>query len=205
MIGQIFQYILHPFAVAFFGFLAFVAIAIFLVRFFQLRRRNQNLKLKKSITRHVDDEMGWMKNDISVVIENELIKLKKNISISIENELIKLKKDIPIGIEKELLELKTSIPVLVKDEIDKLKESISVEPEKKVIDLGKNRSIRVASDTTAFKKGKHDTNHVEKRIDKLDRNMSILMALLVEMKHVAATGKKGILKNNSKKKIALKG
>ena len=40
---------------------------------------------------------------------------------------------------------------------------------------------------------------MEKRIDKLDRNMSILMALLVEMKHVAATDKKGILKKASKK------
>lgn len=187
MIEQIFQYISHPFAVALFGFLAFVVIVALLVRFFQFRRRNQNLKLKKGISRHVDDEMAWMKSDISGVIENELIKLKKNISISIE---------------KELLQLKTSIPVLVKDEIDKLKESISVEPEKKVIDLGKNRSIRVASDTNAFKKGKHDATDVEKRIDKLDRNMSILMALLVEMKHVAATGKESILKNNSKKKVA---
>jgi hypothetical protein len=182
-----------------------VAIVALLLRFFQRRRRNQNLKLKKGIRRHVDDEMAWMKSDISIVIENELIKLKKNISISIENELIKLKKNIPINIERELLQLKTSIPVLVKDEIDKLKESISVEPEKKVIALGKNRSIRVASDTNAFKQGKHDATNVEKRIDKLDRNMSILMALLVEMKHVAATGKKGILKNNPKKKVALKG
>jgi len=190
MIEQIFQYISHPFAIALFGFLVFVAIVALLLRFFQFRRRNQNLKLKKGISRHVDDEMAWMKSDISVVIENELIKLKKNISINVE---------------KELLQLKTSIPVLVKDEIDKLKESISVESEKKVIDLGKNRSIRVASDTNAFKKGKHDATNVEKRIDKLDRNMSILMALLVEMKHVAATGKEGILKNNSKKKVALKG
>ena len=189
MLEQIFQYISHPFAIALFGFLVFVAIVALLGRFFQFRRRNQNLKLKKGISRHVDDEMAWMKSDISVVIENELTKLKKNISISIE---------------KEILQLKTSIPVLVKDEIDKLKESISVEPEKKVIDLGKNRSIRVASDTNAFKKGKHDATDVEKRIDKLDRNMSILMALLVEMKHVAATGKEGILKNNSKKKVALK-
>ena len=130
---------------------------------------------------------------------------RKTITTSIENELIKLKKNISISIEKELLQLKTSIPVLVKDEIDKFKESISVEPGKKVIDLGKNRPIRVASDTNAFKKGKHDATNVEKRIDKLDRNMSILMALLVEMKHVAATGKEGILKNNSKKKVALKG
>jgi hypothetical protein len=187
MLEQIFQYISHPFAVALFGFLAFVAIVALLLRFFQFRRRNQNLKLKKGISRHVDDEMAWMKSDISVVIENELIKLKKNISISIE---------------KELLQLKTSIPVLVKDEIDKVKESISGEPEKKVIDLDKNRSIRFASDTNVLKKGKHDATDVEKRIDKLDRNMSILMALLVEMKHVAATGKERILKNNSKKKVA---
>ena len=175
MRDQIFQYISHPFAIALFGFLVFVAIVALLMRFFQFRRRNQNLKLKKGISRHVDDEMAWMKSDISVVIENEL------------------------------LQLKTSIPVLVKDEIDKLKESISVESEKKVIDLGKNRSIRVASDTNAFKKGKHDATDVEKRIDKLDRNMSILMALLVEMKHAAATGKERILKNSSKKKVALKG
>ena len=134
-----------------------------------------------------------------------LIKLKKNISIRIENELIKLKKDLPIRFEKELLQLKTSIPILVKDEIDKLKESISVDPEKKVIDLGKNRSIRVASDTKSFKQGKHDADNVEKRIDKLDRNMSILMALLVEMKHTAAPGKEGLLKNNAKKEVALKG
>ena len=205
MIELIFQYISHPLAIAVFGFIASVVFVALLVRYFQLRRRNQNLKLKKSITRHVDDEMAWMKNDISVVIENELIKLKKNISMSIENELVKLKKDMPIRFEKELLQLKTSIPVLVKDEIDKLKESLSVGHEKKVIDLGKNRSIRVSSDTKPFKQGKHDADNVEKRIDKLDRNMSILMALLVEMKHTAATGKEGILKNNSKKKIALKG
>ena len=205
MIAPMFQYISHPLAIAFFGFIASVAFVALLVRYFQLRRRNQNLKLKKSITRHVDDEIAWMKNDISVVIENELIKLKKNISMSIENELIKLKKEMPVRFEKELLQLKTSIPILVKDEIDKLKESLSVGHEKKVIDLGKNRSIRVSSDTKPFKQGKHDADNVEKRIDKLDRNMSILMALLVEMKHTAATGKEGILKNNSKKKIALKG
>jgi hypothetical protein len=81
MIEQIFKYMSHPFAVALYGFLALVAIVALLVRFFQFRRRNQNLKLKKGISRHVDDEMAWMKSDISVVIENELIKLKKNISI----------------------------------------------------------------------------------------------------------------------------
>lgn len=171
MIEKILLVVSPPFAATFFGFLAVVAIVALLMRFFQSRRQKQNIELKQYISQHVEDEMVGIRGDISVVIENELLKLKRR------------------------------IPVLIKDETAKLKGNISVGPEKKVIDFSKNRSIRVGRDGNASKIDKNDKANIEKRIEKLDRNMSILMALLVEMKHRAATGKEAFPQDKSKEKL----
>lgn len=174
MMEQILQYVSHPFAAILLGFLAVVAMVALLSRLLQSRRQSQNIELKKYISHHVEDEMVGIRGDISVVIENELAKLKRR------------------------------IPALINENMAKLKDTVSIDPDKKVIDFSKNRSIRAASDSNAFKTDKNDKAPIEKRIDKLDRNMSILMALLVELKHSAQGRKQGSPQDNAKEKLTLK-
>jgi hypothetical protein len=131
------------------------------------------MTLRKDILRIIDDEVAGIRSDISVVIENELGKMKKNIFVGVRSELLKLKEQIPVLIEAQMRQYEKEKPINLND---------------KVIPLNKTKNAQLSTADDTFENEKGEALDVEKEIAKLNRNMSVVTALLVEMNH--RTGKK---------------
>ena len=103
-------------------------------------------------------------------------------------ELSKMKKNISTGVRNELFRLKGNIPILIKEEIGKLNINKSRDVSGKIIELNKNKSFRKVIEDPKLEVNKGDTLDVEKEIAKLNRNMSVVTALLVDINHRTAKG-----------------
>ena len=99
-----------------------------------------------------------------------------------------MRKNISVAVRTELLKLKGHIPVLIKEQMHKYDERKPVNLNEKIIPLNKTKYSRQAIADHKFELNKGETLDVEKEIAKLNRNMSVVTALLVEMSH--RTGKK---------------
>jgi hypothetical protein len=173
MVDNLMTYVGHPISAVVFGIAFVVAGAGVLYRLLQQRKRDQYMALRKDILRIIDDEVAGIRSDISVVIENELGKMKKNIFVGVRSELLKLKEQIPVLIEAQMRQYEKEKPINLND---------------KVIPLNKTKNAQLSTADDTFENEKGEALDVEKEIAKLNRNMSVVTALLVEMNH--RTGKK---------------
>ena len=185
MVAQVMKYVGHPLAAFIFGFVLILAVTGILFRYFQQRKRDQYITLRKDISRMIDDEMAGIRRDISIVIENELSKIKKNVSIGVRTELLKVKESIPALIKSEMKEYDGHKPTPLND---------------KIIPLNKTKHSQQVKGEYTFENDKEEALDVEKEIAKLNRNMSVVTALLVEMNHRTGKRKQHALNNTAVKR-----
>ncbi|MFO7737641.1 MAG: hypothetical protein R6V46_04145, partial [Desulfatiglandaceae bacterium] len=174
-----------PLAAFIFGFVLILAVTGILFRYFQQRKRDQYITLRKDISRMIDDEMAGIRRDISIVIENELSKTKKNVSIGVRNELVKLKEHLPVLIKEQMKAYDGYKPIHLND---------------KIIPLNTTKNSQQTKGEYKSGNDQGEALDVEKEIAKLNRNMSVVTALLVEMNHRSGKRKPPALKSASEKR-----
>ena len=116
--------------------------------------------------------------------------LIKDVFIALEKETVRMKRSLPLTAEKEFLKLKRELSVNMEAELDRLKREVHGLRDK-MSQLESRKPIKTETRPRQLQKGeeaKVPSLDFEKEMGKLNKNMSVAIALLMELSHNRQTG-----------------